>query len=211
MTNLFEDEGQNFRFLLFMPLEKLNDSSLEVETMLTTRNLSERELRILFELMMHPDVFPFVRQKATTFEEFVALNDQVIKDEMNGILISRVILDEFKNPIGTINLFDIYNQNGFLGTWLGKPYHGQGYNFLAKQAFLRELFYDYNIKTVFMRIRCENIRSRKAAEKLPYTIKANEIRPILFNQLNQQGYLYDLYEIPKDLFIQTDMMEVAPA
>lgn len=210
MSNLSEDEGQNFRFLLVL-LKKLNDSSLEVETMLTTRNLSERELRILFELMIHPDVFPFVRQKATTFKEFVALNEQMIQDEKNGILISRVILDEFNNPIGTINLFDVNNQNGFLGTWLGKPYHGQGYNALAKQAFLRELFYDEQIRTVFMRIRCDNIRSRKAAEKLPYIIKANEIRPILFHQLNQQGYIYDLYEIPKDLFLQYDMMEIAPA
>lgn len=211
MANTSEEDGQDFRFLLITISEGLNDSSLEVVTMLTTRNLTERELHILFELMIHPDVFPFVRQKATTFEEFVALNDQVIEDEKNGILISRVILDEFKHPIGTINLFDIYNQTGFLGTWLGKPYHGKGYNALAKQAFLQELFYGYNIETVFMRIRCENIRSRKAAEKLPYAIKANETRPAIFNQLNEDGYIYDLYEISKDMFIQTDMMVVAPA
>ena len=31
---------------------------------------------------------------------------------------------------------------GFLGTWLGKPYHGKGYNKLAKDAFFQELFYE---------------------------------------------------------------------
>ncbi len=38
---------------------------------------------------------------------------------------------------------------------------------LAKEAFFRELFFEKEISTVFMRIRKENLRSRRAAEKLP--------------------------------------------
>ncbi|MGQ0518443.1 hypothetical protein ACT453_54415, partial [Bacillus sp. D-CC] len=58
-----------------------------------------------------------------------------------GELISRTILDEWGNPIGTITLFDVQEKAGFLGTWLGKPYHGKGYNKLAKDSFFSELFY----------------------------------------------------------------------
>ena len=38
-----------------------------------------------------------------------------------------------------------------------------------------------------MRIRTENIRSQKAAEKLPYVINANETRKSLIEQLNSNG------------------------
>ena len=52
-----------------------------------------------------------------------------------------------------------------------------------------------------MRIRCENTRSKRACEKLPYTQLANDTRPQLFKQLNPTEKIYDLYEIPKDLFL----------
>ena len=116
---------------------------------------------ILFELMTHPDVFPFVRQKATSYEEFLFMTKQTIEAEERGEFISRTILDEWGSPIGTINLFDIQNNAGFLGTWLGKPYHGKGYNQPAKDAFFNELFFELDIETIFMRIRKVNIRSLK--------------------------------------------------
>lgn len=71
----------------------------------------------------------------------------------------------YKNPFNFIN--SIIDNSGFLGTWIGKPYHGKGYNRPAKDAFFKELFNELGIETVFMRIREENIRSIKAAEKLP--------------------------------------------
>jgi hypothetical protein len=51
-----------------------------------------------------------------------------------------------------------------------------------------------------MRIRKVNIRSIKAAAKLPYVINANETRKSLYDQLNLIDDVYDLYEIPKDLY-----------
>ena len=115
-------------------------------------------------------------------------------------MISRTILDEWGSPIGTINLYDIQENAGFLGTWLGKPYHGKGYNKQAKDAFFQEIFYELGIETVFMRIRTENIRSQKAAEKLPYLIDASESRKSLMEQLNSNGNHFKLFEIPKDLY-----------
>ncbi|WP_077213641.1 GNAT family N-acetyltransferase [Bacillus dakarensis] len=165
--------------------------------------LKKRDLHdghALYELMTHPEVFPFVRQKAYSYDEFLFLTKKTIESEERGELISRTILDEWGNPIGTINLFDLQEKSGFLGTWIGKPYHGKGYNKIAKDAFFQELFYELGIETVFMRIRKENIRSQKAAEKLPYVISANETRKAIYDTLNQDGDIYNLYEIPKDLY-----------
>ena len=166
--------------------------------MLKKRDLHDSHT--LYELMTHPDVFPFVRHKADSYDEFLFITKQTIEAEDRGELISRTILDEWGTPIGTINLFDIEDNAGFLGTWLGKPYHGKGYNSPAKDAFFQELFYEAGIETVFMRIRKVNIRSIKAAEKLPYVVNANETRISIYQQLNANGEVYDLYEIPKDLY-----------
>ena len=177
--------------------------------MLKKRELSGHECHALFNLMTHPDVFPFVRQKAYSYEEFMFLTKQTIEAEERGELISRTIIDEWGNPIGTINLFDITENTGFLGTWIGKPYHGKGINTLAKEAFFQELFFEKEISTVYLRIRKENIRSRKAAEKLPYTMLANESRSSVFQQLNSEGYIYDLFEVPKDLYTMNYMRQYA--
>lgn len=177
--------------------------------MLKKRDLQDSH--VLFELMSHPDVFPFVRQKAYSYDEFVFVSKQTIEAEERGELISRTILDDWGAPIGTINLFDIQDGAGFLGTWIGKPYHGKGYNAPAKDAFFQEVFYERGIETIFMRIRKENIRSIKAAEKLPYVVKANETRKMIYEQLNANDDIYDLYEIPKDqysLYLRREMVQV---
>lgn len=154
----------------------------------------------LYEQLVHPDVFPFVRHKANSFEEYLFLTKQTIEAEERGELISRTILDEWGSPIGTISLFDVQDKAGFLGTWLGKPYHGKGYNKLAKDAFFHELFHELDIETIFMRIRKQNIRSTKAAEKLPYVVNANETRASLYEQINGSEDLFNLFEITKDLY-----------
>ncbi len=79
-------------------------------------DVKKRELQdcqALYELMVHPDVFPFVRHKANSYEEFLFITKQTIEAEERGELISRTILDEWGNPIGTINLFDIEDGAGF--------------------------------------------------------------------------------------------------
>ncbi|WP_062357084.1 GNAT family N-acetyltransferase [Bacillus kwashiorkori] len=167
--------------------------------------LKKRELHdcaTLYELITHPDVFPFVRQKPSSLEEYIFMTKQMMEAEERGELISRTIIDEWGNPIGVITLYDINEHAGFLGTWLGKPYHGKGYNSIAKEQFFHELFYEKEIETIFMRIRQENIRSQKAAEKLPYVIQANDTRASLLIQINnnQNGFQYFLYEIPKDFY-----------
>ncbi|HEK9102977.1 GNAT family N-acetyltransferase [Bacillus pfraonensis] len=173
--------------------------------MLKKRDLHDSH--VLYDLMVDPAVFPFVRQKAYSYEEFLFLTKQTIEAEERGELISRTILDEWGNPIGTITLFDVQEKAGFLGTWLGKPYHGKGYNKLAKDAFFSELFYELDIETIFMRIRKVNIRSIKAAEKLSYVNLANETRKAVYDQINAIEEVYNLYEIPKDQYTLSTMRD----
>jgi RimJ/RimL family protein N-acetyltransferase len=166
--------------------------------------LKKRELsdcHVLFELMNDPAVFPFVRHKASSFEEFLFITKQMIEQEEQGELISRTILDECGHPIGTINLYDIKNRSGFIGTWIGKRYFGKGYNQAAKEAFLGELFYEHSIQTVYMRIRKENIRSRTAAGKLPYCERLNEMPDHPYALAYANTNLYDFYHIQKAGYI----------
>lgn len=158
------------------------------------------ETQQLFSLLSHPSVFPFVRQKAQSSEEYMFMTKQLIEEEANGTAISRTIIDEWGHPIGTISLYDIQDGAGFLGTWIGKPYHGLGYNQKAKLAFLNELFFEYDFHTVFLRIRKENVRSRAAALKLPYVVSAMDTHAALYEEINQGEVKFDLFKIPRDLF-----------
>ncbi len=48
-----------------------------------------------------------------------------------------------------------------------------------------------------MRIRKINIRSIKVAEKLQYVNLANETRKAVYDEINANEEVYNLYEIPK--------------
>ncbi|AYC29456.1 GNAT family N-acetyltransferase [Paenisporosarcina cavernae] len=166
--------------------------------------LKKRDLQdcsSLFDLISHPSVFPFVRQKAASAEEFMFMTKQLMEEEEQGNVISRTITDDFGMPIGTINLYDIQDNAGFLGTWIGEPFQGKGYNQKAKLEFLEELFFQHSIQTVFLRIKKHNVKSIRAAEKLPYTTLAHDSHPALLEEINRGEHEYVLYQIPKDLFI----------
>ncbi|GIO24897.1 GNAT family N-acetyltransferase [Oceanobacillus sp. J11TS1] len=169
--------------------------------MLKIRDLNE--VPMLFELMIDPEVFPFVRQKATTVDEFYFLTKQTLEAEERGELISRTILDEYQHPIGTINLFDIEDNYGFLATWIGKPYFGKGYNRLAKDAFFQELFTTKGIDGIFMKVRKNNQRSQKAVLKLPYVTFANDLYETMYHRVNSNPDepMYDLFVISKEHFL----------
>src|SRR5699024_6196533 len=164
--------------------------------MLKIRDLIE--VPTLFELASHPEVYPYLRHKAQTVDEFYFLTKQTLEAEENGSLISRTILDEFEQAIGTINLFDIHNKGGFLATWIGQPYFGQGYNKMAKELFFDELFYQHDIENIFMKVRKTNIRSLKAVEKLGYSFEANELFPEIYQAINSEDDIYNLFVITKE-------------
>ncbi|SET70983.1 Protein N-acetyltransferase, RimJ/RimL family [Oceanobacillus limi] len=167
--------------------------------MLKPRDL--HDVPVLFELMSHPEVFPYVRQKAATSDEFYFLTRQTIEAEANGELISRTIVDDQYHPIGTINLFDIKNNQGFLATWIGQPYFGKGYNKLAKEQFFEEIFYQTSIETIFMKVRKTNTRSLKAVLKIPYVALGNSIYADVYEEINANDEIYDLFAISKEHYM----------
>lgn len=167
--------------------------------MLKKRDL--HEVPALFDLLKHPEVFPFVRHKAETSDEYYFITKQMIEAEENGELISRTILDEFHQPIGTINLYDIHQQHGFLATWIGKPYFGKGYNKMAKDMFFEELFFQENISGIFMKIRKTNVRSLKAILKIPYVALGNTLFPDVYQAINQKNDIYELFVISKEQYM----------
>lgn len=166
--------------------------------MLKQRDL--HECNELYKMLSDPTIFPYVRQKANSADEYWFMTKQLIQEEQDGKVISRTIIDDWGHPIGTISIFDIQDGAGFLGTWIGLPYQGKGYNQKAKQQFLTELFFEHNFHTVFLRIRQENKKSQKAAQKLPYIICAKDSHPALYEEINRTERKYDLFKIPKDLF-----------
>jgi len=156
------------------------------------------EVPALFELSIHPEVYPYLRHKANTIDEFYFLTKQMIEAESNGFMISRTIIDQFEQPIGIIHLFDIHENSGFLATWIGQPYFGKGYNQAAKQQFFDELFFTLEIETVYMKIRKTNIRSLKAISKFPYVTNGNQTYQSVYENINRHGEVYDLYMIKKE-------------
>ncbi|MCF3943678.1 GNAT family N-acetyltransferase [Oceanobacillus alkalisoli] len=98
------------------------------------------------------------------FIEFVQENERL------GKQYSRVILNENDELIGVITLKEIDNvkKTCHIGTWIGHPYWGKGYNELAKEAILYTAFTELNMEYVFAGAKLTNIRSQKAQEKLPY-------------------------------------------
>ncbi|WP_010651449.1 GNAT family N-acetyltransferase [Oceanobacillus massiliensis] len=167
--------------------------------MLKMRDL--HEVPVLFELMAHPEVFPYVRHKAETSDEFYFITRQTIEAEENGELISRTIIDEYHQPIGTINLFDLDQNHGFLATWIGQPYFGKGYNQRAKEEFFDMVFSSYGIEGIFMKVRKTNKRSLKAVLKLPYAALGNDVYPEVYAKVNPDEDIYDLFVITKEHYM----------
>ncbi|MBM7645163.1 RimJ/RimL family protein N-acetyltransferase [Scopulibacillus daqui] len=152
----------------------------------------------MFQLMQHPEVFPFVRHKAQTLEEYQLIVQEMIRKEANNEIISRTVIDEHRQPIGTITLYDIVDNKGFLGTWIGRPYFGKGYNQSAKEAFFSELFLEKAIQTIYLKIRKYNVRSQKAAEKIPY---AQVVEHPVLQFADHDPNLFHLYEITRERYI----------
>ncbi|WP_018759052.1 GNAT family N-acetyltransferase [Paenibacillus terrigena] len=176
--------------------------------MLKKRDL--HECHSLYNLMMDPVVFPYVRYKCQSYEEYLFITKQLIVEEEQRTCISSTILNEMGHPIGTIDLYNIVNKTGFLATWIGTPYFGKGYNQRAKESFFAELFLEHDIDTVFLKIRKQNIRSKKAVEKLQYVKLANDTNHEVYQSINLTEQIYDLYHVERVGFLESneDMQHV---
>ncbi|RHW29210.1 GNAT family N-acetyltransferase [Oceanobacillus profundus] len=106
----------------------------------------------------------------TSIEGTINFITHVFEQERLGKQFSRVILNDGGELIGVITLKDIdrIHNRCHIGTWIGYPYWGKGYNAMAKTEILHIAFSKFRLKNVFAGAKRENIRSQKAQEKLPY-------------------------------------------
>ncbi|NGP46565.1 GNAT family N-acetyltransferase [Bacillaceae bacterium SIJ1] len=158
------------------------------------RKLNTRDALTLFPLLSDPSIFPYVRHKADSMDAYSFVLKGLLHLEEKGLAIPRIILDERGNPIGMILLYDIIDGVGYLSTWIGKDYFGQGYNAAAKEAFFQELFLEQDIHTILVKINKQNVRSRQASLKLPYIQLIDE-------HFKQDGRTYDLFTISKHRYL----------
>lgn len=93
-----------------------------------------------------------------------------MKEERKGKSLSRIIVNEKKEIIGITSLKHIDHQKktSHIGSWLGYPYWGQGYNEAAKKEIFKIAFEELDLIYVFSGAKTANVRSLKAQEKLPY-------------------------------------------
>lgn len=177
--------------------------------MLKTYNLTTKEHYELFLEMSHPEVSPYVRNYVADFNEYLKNVAHILAAEVRGEMIVRIIVNEWNQPIGMISLYDITEYGGFLSTWLGKEYHGKGYNQVAKQLFLDEVFNEPEIQTIYLKIRTDNYRSQKAAEKLAYITEVDANYDVMYKMINQTELKYNLYSVTKLSYLATQRNQEA--
>jgi len=165
--------------------------------MLKKYDLTTKEHYELFMEMSHPEVSIYVRNYMDDFNDYLANVPNILEREARGEMIVRVIFNEWNKPVGMITLYDITEDGGFLSTWLGKAHHGKGYNQVAKELFLNEIFEESPIQTIFLKVRTNNYRSQKAVLKLAYITQVDEAYETIFQMINQTKLQYHLYTITR--------------
>ncbi|MBS4175556.1 GNAT family N-acetyltransferase [Bacillus sp. FJAT-49736] len=128
------------------------------------------------------------------------------EEERLGKQYSRVIMNEEEKLVGVITLkeLDFDNKTCHIGTWIGYPYWGKGYNQLAKAEMLNIAFRDLNLDYVFAGARKINLRSQQAQIKLPYmSIGVEEEFPEEHQKLErQEGMPCVLNVVRKEQFVE---------
>ncbi len=131
-------------------------------------------------------------------------------EEKLGQQFSRMIFNEENHLIGVISLKNIDEKEKLchIGTWIGRPYWGKGYNQLAKIEMLKIAFEYFQFNYVFAGARLENTRSQKAQAKLPYMtlhvehqfyhewkkLEQQERTPCILNVVKKEDFLNWYYE-----------------
>lgn len=125
---------------------------------------------IIFTLSSDPHVKDALGLKVETIEDTKAFIRFAMEEERIKQSLSRVIVNEKKEIIGITSLkhIDHKKKKSHIGSWLGYPYWGQGYNEAAKKEIFKMAFEELDLTYVFAGAKTTNIRSQKAQEKLPY-------------------------------------------
>ena len=113
------------------------------------------------------DYFPVIFEKKEDLKHWVSERlDLFDKEEWLSFVI---ISNEAKEIIGSTSFLGIslYNKRVEIGaTWLGKDFHGKGYNKPCKFLLLKYIFETLGLERVELKTDELNVQSRKAIEKI---------------------------------------------
>lgn len=92
---------------------------------------------IIFTLSTDPHVKDALGLKVETIEDTKEFIRFAIEEEKQKRSLSRVILNASRDVVGITSLkhIDHEQKQSHIGSWLGYPYWGQGYNEAAKKKF----------------------------------------------------------------------------
>ncbi len=132
--------------------------------------LDLRYTNVIFKLSSDPHVKNALGIKVETIEDTKAFLLFAIEEERRKRSLSRMIVNEANKVIGltTLKHINYEKKQSHIGSWLGYPYWGKGYNEAAKKEIFKIAFLDLQLSYVFAGAKTNNIRSLKAQEKLPY-------------------------------------------
>ncbi|MEC4696502.1 GNAT family N-acetyltransferase [Bacillus anthracis] len=132
--------------------------------------LDLRYANVIFKLSSDSHVKNALGIKVEKIEDTKAFLLFVIEEERQKRSLSRMIVNEESEIIGltTLKHINYEKKQSHIGSWLGYPYWGKGYNEAAKKEIFKIAFLDLQLTYVFTGAKTNNIRSLKAQEKLPY-------------------------------------------
>ncbi|MEI2318080.1 GNAT family N-acetyltransferase [Bacillus paramobilis] len=132
--------------------------------------LDLRYANVIFKLSSDPRVKNALGIKVEKIEDTKAFLLFAIEEERQKRSLSRMIVNEENEIIGltTLKHINYEKKQSHIGSWLGYPYWGKGYNEAAKKEIFRIAFLDLQLSYVFAGAKTNNVRSLKAQEKLPY-------------------------------------------
>lgn len=130
----------------------------------------------IFELSSNPGVKDTLGIKVDKIEDTIDFIKFISNEDEEGKVVSRVILNENDEVVGHTGLKHINRGDGtcHIGTWIGVPYWGLGYNEASKVELLKIAFEELKMEYVFAGAKETNLRSRRAQEKLSYMTLAVE-------------------------------------
>lgn len=132
--------------------------------------LDLRYANVIFKLSSDPHVKNALGIKVEKIEDTKAFLLFAIEEERQKRSLSRMIVNEENEIIGltTLKHINYEKKQSHIGSWLGYPYWGKGYNAAAKKEIFKIAFLDLQLSYVFAGAKTNNVRSLKAQEKLPY-------------------------------------------
>lgn len=152
------------------------EMSVEVKLVKNDVKFAEK----IFEYSSNPGIKDILGIKVDKVEDTIQFINFILKEEQRGKVLSRVILNGNDEVVGHTGLKHIDRGDGIchIGTWIGVPFWGLGYNEASKSEILKIAFEKLNMDYVFAGAKKSNIRSIRAQEKLPYmTIGVEEEFP----------------------------------